>query len=717
MSISSNTRKAGPFIGNGTASVFAFTFKVFTSADLEVVKLTVSTGVETVLVITTDYTVALNEEQNSNPGGSITLVAGPLATGFKLVITSDIENLQPTDLTNQGGFFPSVINDSLDRATIQIQQLQEAVDRSAKLPITSSEDAAALVDDIERLADSAANIDTVAGSIANVNTVATNIANVNTVGGISGNVTTVAGISANVTSVAGNAANINTVAGSIANVNAVGTNIAAVNTAATNIAAIIAAPSQAAAAAASATASAASASAASTSATNAASSASAASASQTAAAASATNAATSATASASSATASASSASSSSTSATSSASSASASAASAAAAAATLASALWRDVVFKVAGDSPITVAQADNGFLFVVDTSAGNVVFNLPAISTLAMPFNIGIKKQTGDANTVTINRGGSDTIDGSTSKSIGSQGGTQLLADITPSPDLWTSMDFGLQGGNLSVFQVTGNGTTATYNTGYDPGTENNTWVNIDGVVQLKSTYSFSGSSITLGANLPNGAILEVMVGTTLGVGVPSDGTVTTAKIVDGAVTSAKVDATVATVAGVQSLTNKKLGSLTSNGFVKTGSGDGTLSVDTAAYLSSIGLGDLPANRFKILFISRTMNEASGAVSTAHGITGTPKFAIFVATRENTGNGSWGASNGSSDQYCVRTWENHTWNLKTTFAIWLSESSDDFLVQKATAAFDATNLTLTWTRVGGTGTSIGYVQAYLFF
>jgi len=33
-------------------------------------------------------------------------------------------------------------------------------------------------------------------------------------------------------------------------------------------------------------------------------------------------------------------------------------------------------------------------------------------------------------------------------------------------------------------------------------------------------------------------------------------------------------------------QSLTNKKLGSLTSNGFVKTGSGDGTLSVDTASY-----------------------------------------------------------------------------------------------------------------------------------
>lgn len=41
-----------------------------------------------------------------------------------------------------------------------------------------------------------------------------------------------------------------------------------------------------------------------------------------------------------------------------------------------------------------------------------------------------------------------------------------------------------------------------------------------------------------------------------------------------------------TLCTLAGSESLTNKKLGSLTTNGFVKTGSGDGTLSVDTTSY-----------------------------------------------------------------------------------------------------------------------------------
>jgi hypothetical protein len=136
MTISSTTRIAGPFIGNGTASAFPFTFKVFAATDLDVIKLTVSTGTEATLVLTTDYTVALNGDQNSNPGGTVTLTAGALASGFTLTITSDIANLQPTDLTNQGGFYPEVITDSLDRATIQIQQIADIGDRTLKIPIS-----------------------------------------------------------------------------------------------------------------------------------------------------------------------------------------------------------------------------------------------------------------------------------------------------------------------------------------------------------------------------------------------------------------------------------------------------------------------------------------------------------------------------------------------------------------------------------------------------
>lgn len=137
MTISSNVRKAGPFTGNGTASAFPFYFKVFQASDLLVVKLTISSSIETTLALTTDYTVTLNSDQDSNPGGTVTLVAGALATGFTLTITSDIGNLQPTDLTNQGGFYPEVIEDSLDRATIQIQQLAEEANRALTLPLST----------------------------------------------------------------------------------------------------------------------------------------------------------------------------------------------------------------------------------------------------------------------------------------------------------------------------------------------------------------------------------------------------------------------------------------------------------------------------------------------------------------------------------------------------------------------------------------------------
>ena len=138
MTISSTVRIAGPFIGTGTASAFPFTFKVFNASDLQVVRVDTTTGIETTLVLNTDYAVSLNTDQDSNPGGSIVLTSGSLvlAVGFNMIITSDIANLQPTDLTNQGGFYPEVITDALDRATIQIQQMADELTRSIKIPVT-----------------------------------------------------------------------------------------------------------------------------------------------------------------------------------------------------------------------------------------------------------------------------------------------------------------------------------------------------------------------------------------------------------------------------------------------------------------------------------------------------------------------------------------------------------------------------------------------------
>lgn len=130
MTISSSIRKAGPFTGNGASAVFPFAFKVFKTSEVLVVRTVVTTGASTTLTMGTHYSVTLNADQNANPGGNVTL-SSILAVGFTLKLTSRVPNLQPTDLTNAGGFYPTVINDSLDRATIQIQQLVEQVEQLA----------------------------------------------------------------------------------------------------------------------------------------------------------------------------------------------------------------------------------------------------------------------------------------------------------------------------------------------------------------------------------------------------------------------------------------------------------------------------------------------------------------------------------------------------------------------------------------------------------
>ena len=54
MTISSTTRKAGPFTGNGVTVAFPFAFKVFTVADVLVVQAVTATGIETTKTLTTD---------------------------------------------------------------------------------------------------------------------------------------------------------------------------------------------------------------------------------------------------------------------------------------------------------------------------------------------------------------------------------------------------------------------------------------------------------------------------------------------------------------------------------------------------------------------------------------------------------------------------------------------------------------------------------------
>lgn len=227
-----------------------------------------------------------------------------------------------------------------------------------------------------------------------------------------------------------------------------------------------------------------------------------------------------------------------------SAASATSAAASAASAANTLASSSGRVIVFLTTLNSPVNVLQANNGTLYVCDTGDGPIVFNLPSIAGLLLPFNISIKLEAG-LNPITVNRAGTDTIGGQAVKQITALGGgTFLFADASPTPDNWTDINFGVSAGNYTVQRFNGNGVTTTFPLSVTPSVEENIDVYINGIYQQKNTFNISGMSLLFSeAPLTGTENIEVKIGTTLGIGVPSDNTLSTAKYINGSITNEKM------------------------------------------------------------------------------------------------------------------------------------------------------------------------------
>lgn len=164
MTVAATIRKAGPYTCNGAQVAFPFSFKVFQASDVVVTQTDLSAA-ETTLTLTSQYTIALNANQDSTPGGTVTLLSAP-ENLFLITLSSGVALSQSTVLTNNGGFFPATVNDMADRATIQIQQLQEQVNRSVKVPISSSASPDALVASVNAAASAAAgSASAAAGSV------------------------------------------------------------------------------------------------------------------------------------------------------------------------------------------------------------------------------------------------------------------------------------------------------------------------------------------------------------------------------------------------------------------------------------------------------------------------------------------------------------------------------------------------------------------------
>ena len=259
MTISTQDSKVN-YQGNGQTKVFQIPFPFLENNQIYVQKKDAQGNLIN-YTYATDYTVTGAGEEN---GGSVTLNVAP-EQGSTISIYRNVPLTQEVDYRENEIFPAETHEEALDKLTMEVQQIQEQLDRSVKVDRFSDVDPDIIVKEIERVYDSTDNIDIVSNNINNVNKVSGNIANVNTVAGNINSVVTTAANIKDVKTVAQNKASINvtaanindiktvssikgniqTVAANNTNITAVGTNISSVNTAASNMAAIKAAPTAA----------------------------------------------------------------------------------------------------------------------------------------------------------------------------------------------------------------------------------------------------------------------------------------------------------------------------------------------------------------------------------------------------------------------------------------------------------------------------------------
>ena len=148
-------RLAGPFTAEGATNL-PFGFKIFEPTDVFVAASTDPNVSSMALVYGKDYSVTMNADQDAVPGGTVVLNS-PISSGQVVVIGSAVAYTQNTQLTNFSRFPPEIINESLDRIVVQIQQLVELTGRTISLPPTSSLTVSEFLDNLLNAAKDAAN--------------------------------------------------------------------------------------------------------------------------------------------------------------------------------------------------------------------------------------------------------------------------------------------------------------------------------------------------------------------------------------------------------------------------------------------------------------------------------------------------------------------------------------------------------------------------------
>ena len=129
MTISTTITK-NSYSGNGSTSVFQYTFKIALDSEIQVI-IRASNGTETVKTITTHYTVS---GAGNASGGNVTFTAGNIpASGETVIIRRNTGQTQTLDLVENDPFSAETVEGAFDKSISLVQELQEQLDRSIKV--------------------------------------------------------------------------------------------------------------------------------------------------------------------------------------------------------------------------------------------------------------------------------------------------------------------------------------------------------------------------------------------------------------------------------------------------------------------------------------------------------------------------------------------------------------------------------------------------------
>ena len=136
MTISTTANRIS-YTGNGSTVDFSFPYQVLLTTDLVVIETIIATGVETVQVITTDYTITL---VGGGATATVTAATAPASTVTWTIYRAPALT-QGTDFADNDPLPAASLEDALDKNTQIDQRSRDIVVRTLRQPEGNTADA------------------------------------------------------------------------------------------------------------------------------------------------------------------------------------------------------------------------------------------------------------------------------------------------------------------------------------------------------------------------------------------------------------------------------------------------------------------------------------------------------------------------------------------------------------------------------------------------